>query len=411
MSTGVDAVLLFDGRRLVEQLLAFTRQTDREAALKALAEGIQANPLWYQLHGARLVTRAWPDPLVVVFGQFSPEQHARLADLAAQLNEVLAHHRYVDYPAAEQAAERLATALRLRFGQEALARFRYTAIPRGGWIVLGMLSYLLNLRPDQIGIPGESGLEGSASWVVVDDCALSGVRFQQFLQYWDVPAVIFCPLFAPRELCRAIERIEPRVEACINAEDLKDVAPQRFGEAYPQWLDERERQMGGDGYWSGIAEYIAFAWCEPETKYWNAEAGRFEAGWNILPPALCLKRRMLALSQRRRRNGRARGKASEVIERQAMGLGSLKIDDRVLWTSYDASLAVARFPTEGAERATCFQLDPTAADMWRALLTTGSLKGALSMLLDSYAVAPDILRRDLALLVADLEENGIMTHH
>lgn len=414
----IDAVLLLDGRQSIEQLLAFTRQPDRESALQALAEGIQANPLWHKLNGARLVIRPWPDPLVAVFGDFSTKQRVLLADLAAQLHEVLTHHRYVDYPAAEQAAGRLATALRLRFGQEALSRFRYTAIPRGGWIVLGMLSYLLNLRPDQIGVPGESEREDSEQWVVVDDCALSGVRFQQFLQDWDLSGVIFCPLFAPRALCQAIERTEPRVEACINAEDLSDVAPQRFGDAYPQWLDERERQMGGDGYWNGIAEYIAFTWCEPETKYWDAEAGCFEAGWNVLPPSLCLKRRTQASSQRNRRNGRARGlvrglvreQAWETIERQAVGPGPLKADDRALWASFGDALAVARFPMEPVEPATCFEFDSVAADMWRALLATGSRQGALSLLLDNYAVAPEVLRRDLASLVVELEESGILIH-
>jgi hypothetical protein len=414
MQKGIDAVLLLDGRGLVEQLLAFTRQSDRESALQALVEGIQANPLWHKLNGARLATRAGPDPLVAVFGDFSTKQRVLLADLAAQLNEVLTHHRYVDYSAAEQTAERLATALRLRFGQEVLSRLRYTAIPRGGWIVLGMLSYLLDLRPDQIGVPGGSEREDSERWVVVDDCALSGVRFQQFLQCWNLSSVIFCPLFAPRELCRAIERAEPRVEACINAEDLRDVAPQRFGEAYRQWLDERERQMGGDGYWNGIAEYVAFAWCEPETKYWDAEAGCFKAGWNVLPPSLCLKRRTQASSQRNRRNGRARGlergQAWEPIERQAAEPGPLRADGRVLWASFDASLVVARFPKEAGETAACFELDSIAADMWRALLATGTLKGALSLLLDNYAVAPEVLRRDLASLVVELEESGIMIH-
>ncbi|MEQ4538508.1 MAG: PqqD family protein [Billgrantia sp.] len=419
MINEIDAVLLLDGRRSIEQLLAFTRQPDRESALQALAEGIQANPLWHKLDGARLVIRAWPHPLVAAFGDFSTQQRLLLADLAAQLHEVIPHHRYVDYAAAEQAAERLATALRLRFGQEALSRFHYTAIPRGGWIVLGMLSYLLNLHPEQIGVPGPSGHDSQETWVVVDDCALSGVRFQQFLQRWNLPVVIFCPLFAPRELCLAIERAEPRVEACINAEDLEDVAPVRFGEAYPQWLDERERQMAGDGYWNGIAEYIAFAWCEPETKYWDVEAGCFKAGWNVLPPSLCLKRRMQASSQRSRRNGRARGlargsargQAWETIDRQAVGPGPLRADGRVLWASFDASLVVARFPQEAGEPAACFELDSIAADMWRALLATGTLKGALSLLLDNYAVAPEVLRQDLASLVAEFEDGGIMVQH
>ncbi|MCE8034667.1 PqqD family protein [Halomonas sp. MCCC 1A11057] len=405
---GIDAVLLLDGREAIEPLLAFTQQPDRESALRALGEGIQANPLWVRMKGARLVARAWPEPMVAAFGHFSGEQQALLADLAVQLHEMLEHHRYIDYPAAEQAVERLATVLRARFGEDALSHFRYTAIPRGGWIVLGMLSYLLDLRPDRIGVPGMAERGESQPWVVVDDCALSGVRFQQFLQRCDTPAVIFCPLFAPRELCRAIERVESRVLACLNAEDLRDVAPEWFGEAYPRWLRERRERIGGDAYWCGIAEYVAFAWCEPETKYWDAGTGRFEAGWNAWPPSLCLKRRVQAAQLRAESAGLAEGEALAGIALQAAESGPLRSADRVLWVPIGESIAVAHFPEAAAESAPCFQLDPTAADMWRALLKTGSREGAISVLLEDYAVAPEALRQDLASLVVELEDIGVL---
>ncbi|MGL6214467.1 PqqD family protein [Billgrantia desiderata] len=411
MDRGIDAVLLLDGRESVEQLLAFTRQPDRESALRALGEGIQANPLWVRMKGARLAARAWPEPMVAAFGHFSGKQKSLLADLAAQLREVLEHHRYIDYPAAELAVERLATALRARFGEDALSRFRYTAIPRGGWIVLGMLSYLLDLRPDQIGVPVPGMAESGESqpWVVVDDCALSGVRFQQFLQRCDTPAVIFCPLFAPRELCRAIERVEPRVLACLNAEDLRDVAPNWFGATYSRWLTERREQIGEEAYWCGIAEYVAFAWCEPEAKYWDAKAGRFQAGWNAWPPSLCLKRRVQAERLRAEAAGPAEeGRAQVGIVLQAAEPGPLKSAARVLGVPIGESVAVAHFPQAAAGSAPCFQLDSTAADMWRALLESGSLEGAISLLLEEYAVAPEALRRDLAALVAELDDIGVL---
>ncbi|MDI5934206.1 PqqD family protein [Halomonas kalidii] len=405
----VDAIALLDGRHGLERLLAFTRQTDGVAALGALAEGIQANRLWHEMGDVRLAGRCHPDPLLAVFGSFSPAQRMLLQDLAAQLDEILTTHRYVDYHEAERAAERLADALTRRFGDDDLSRFHYTAIPRGGWIVLGMLSYLLDLRPDQLLAPNEAGplrCPGDGRLVVVDDCALSGLRFQQFLRECDASRVIFCPLYANPELCRAIERDEPGVEACIRAEDLQDVAPQRFGEAYPRWLHERRARIGDSGYWCGIAEYIAFAWCEPQTKYWNAEAERFEAGWNVLPPDLCLKRRITA--------SRLNSTGTESGERgwgtlPHEGAGWRHAADRVLWAEVDSAIALACMPVGSSRSMPCFRLEGTAADMWRTLLELGTPEAAESALMDRYAVDPATLRADLARFMSDLEDRGILT--
>lgn len=411
MRPHLDAITLLDGRHGLEQLLAFTRRADPQAALAALVQGIQANRLWHELGAARLVGRVRPAPMLVVFGCFSPAQRLQLQDLAAQLDELLTAHRYVDYHDAERAAERLADALGRRFGSDALSRFRFTAIPRGGWIVLGMLSYLLDLRPDQLVAPGgpsQGRCADDERLVVVDDCALSGLRFQQFLKQCDAARVIFCPLYANPELCRAIEAAEPVVEACLHAEDLQDVAPQRFGEAYPQWLAERRTRIGDSGYWCGIAEYVAFAWCEPQTRYWNAEAERFEAGWNVLPPDLSLKRR-IAASRLQADRGGAGGTGFELLAQQ--GAGSLTVADGVLWAEIDSAVALARLSVDRPGSTPCFRLEDTAADMWRAILAHGSLEGAEAELVARYAVGGETLRTDLAGFVAQLESHGILACH
>lgn len=408
MPPHLDAITLLDGRHGLERLLAFTRQADAEAALGALAQGIQANPLWQALGVVRLVGRARPAPVLALFGIFSPAQRLQLQDLAAQLDELLTAHRYVDYHDAERAAEGLAEALRRRYGSEALSCLSFTAIPRGGWIVLGMLAYLLDLRPDQLVAPGRDPLERRADdegLVVVDDCALSGLRFQQFLSQCDAARVIFCPLYANPALCRAIEAAEPRVEACLHAMDLQDVAPARFGKAYPQWLAERRARIGDSGYWCGIAEYVAFAWCEPQTRYWNAETERFEAGWNLLPPALSLKRRIAASRLHAARGGTGEPDV-ELLDHHAHG--PLIVADGVLWTEIDSAVALARLSAEPSGSAPCLRLEETAADMWWALLAHGSLEGAEAELVARYAVPGETLRRDLAGFVAQLQGHGIL---
>lgn len=406
MDVTQDAVLLLDDRHGIEQLLAFTRQADTVAALQALGEGIFANRLWDELGNAKLVARAFPEPLLAIFGNFTSAERVQLSDLAAQLNEVIGKHRYIDYPTAEIYAERLAQKLMGRFGGEALSHFQFTGIPRGGGIALGMLAYLLDLHPDQIISGSSASTKNGDTLVVVDDCALSGVRFQQFLEKVTFSRVVFCPLFATPELCRAIEQAEPRIEACINAEDLHDVAPARFDEAYSQWCAERKKLMGQYGYWAGITEYIAFAWCEPQTKYWSQSTERFEPGWNVLPPNLSLKRRVLAAKLKRERGDAGR---QAQLTLQPDGPGPLTAANRVLWTEIGSAIAVAHMPQGALQTTPCFRLEGTAADMWRSMLEYGSLEAAEASLLRRYDVEPAILRYDLATFVSDLESHGILT--
>ncbi|EPC04241.1 hypothetical protein L861_02690 [Litchfieldella anticariensis FP35 = DSM 16096] len=267
-----------------------------------------------------------------------------------------------------------------------------------------MLSYILNLRPEQLIAERSGGGPDFEALVIVDDCALSGVRFRQFLGKIDDAKVIFCPLFAPAELCRAIEDAEPRVEACISAENLYDFAPERLGEGYSQWCAAQRERRGSYGYWDGIPEHIAFSWCEPQTKYWNTETERYEASWNLVPPQLCLKQRCSAGNPELADEGGLDG-----LTLVADGPGPLRVADRVLWTQIDSAIAVARMPEDAARTTPCFRLEGTAADMWRCVLEHGTLEGAESALLLRYDVEPVTLRHDLAAFVSDLENNGVLT--
>lgn len=413
----VDAFLLLDAVNGVEKqvrsckdvasLLSFTRQPDAKAAVETLCQGLEANSLWGEFEEVRLVARAEPAPMLAAFGRFTPRQRMLLKNLSAELNDVIPNHRYVDYAEAEEAAERLAAKLLSRYGREALAEFRFTAIPRGGWIVLGMLSYCLGLRHEQIGFPGDGFDDGEErTWVVVDDCALSGVRFRQFLSSRGLPAVIFCPLFAPAGLCEAIARAEPKVEACLNAVDLRDVAPERFGQAYPQWLEQRRARVGEAGIWLGITEYVAFAWCEPQSKFWDEEAGCYRASWNLLPPSLSLNRWQEAERLRSHPEGGA-------VERTTLiepGCGPIREAPRVLWLELGDDIALAHFPAEPDGSASCLRLEGSAAEMWRCVLEHGTLDDAVSALLARYEVDAITLRHDLAAFVAELEKGGLLLY-
>lgn len=402
-STG--AIVLLNGGISAERVMSFTRERCPSEALSALMVGIRANPLWGAMPGAQLAGRVDPTVMLAAFGHFDEFQLDRLSELATHLREVLTCHRYIDYASAERATEQLAHQLLTQLGQERLSGARFAAIPRGGWIVLGMLSYFLDLRPEQlIAIDAATLPVENELLIVVDDCALSGVRFQQVLNQLDHPRVVFCPLFAVPDLCRNIEREESRVERCFNAEDLSDIGHERYGDDYPVWRAKRKRLLAGHGYWIGITEYVAFAWCEPQTRYWNEHCQRFEAGWNLLPPTLSIKRRVAA---------KALGREQVEVGDQTSGLqcngpGPLLAVDRLLWVYREGLVALALVPADGSTTTPCFCLEGVAADMWRYLVECGELEAAHARLVDQYDVDPDRLFADMQGILQQLSANHLI---
>ncbi len=428
MGREIDAIVLLDRHAEVEQLLSFTRTTDLEEALASLSEAVTTNSLWTELGSpARLVVRSTPTPTVAAVGFFTPPQREQLLDLAAQLNEAIQRHRYIDYPEAEAATTKLAERLRLRFSAEELGRFRFTAIPRGGIIVLGMLSYTLEIPAAQLllsaprrafGLGGRNPEEETAHAdesahdivVVVDDCALSGVRFRQFLADIEAEHVVFCPLFAPDELCSAIERNEPRVSACLNAESLLDLAPERYQKSYAAWHAERTARMQDHGYWVGAPEYIAFAWSEPEARRFVPSHDRVEPGWSLLPPRLCLARRVRA------GDAPAESRRSCVVKNESSGV--YRPADGVIWTWIDSAVVVARLPTvfddsrghaaAGVVAPACFRLEHSAAAVWMALMEHSTVEEVERAFLERFDLEPSRAREDLWSFTSKLEAEQLI---
>ena len=195
--------------------------------------------------------------------------------------------RIISYQAAEHYCDRLARRLQAHLGPE-LRDSRFVAIPRGGYIVLGMLSYILSLGRTQIESWGSADTD---LVVLVDDCSLSGARFAAALERLDAQRVVFAHLFSHPKLRQAILDSEPRVEACLAAEDLTeraDFAPADAETFTTQW---RER-LPGRRYWLGVVEPIAFAWSEPDRVLWNERTQRLEDNWHRVSPRSCLDARV-----------------------------------------------------------------------------------------------------------------------
>lgn len=359
-----------------------------ELDLLDLARGLSASPAWKATPGVSLVVRQVPRPVLGVVGRFDEAAKARLAILGPQLANGLSCLRYVSYPQVVEDVERLASMLIERFGRDELRRFRFTAIPRGGLVVLGMLSYALGLRHAQLEPPHPPELP----LVVVDDCAISGYRFDQFLARNGSHQVIFAHLYSHPELRTAIEARQSQVISCVGARDLYDHAPKRYGAEYGAWREQWMSRFGDDvGYWLGEPGHLCFSWNEPDVTAWNPATEKMERGWRVVPPELCLKNRAV------------NGTEPPTVQVQPEGAGPLRPSEQALFGEFEGSIVLGNMDTKAS-----FTLTGVAADMWRSIVEYGNLDAAAASLSKEYDVARPTLRADLDSFVEDLMARDLL---
>lgn len=313
----------------------------------------------------------------------------RLAWVAGFLHRAGARLRHVDYRQAEEGCFRLATELRRAVGEDTLSRAVFQAVPRGGLVVLGLLSYALGLRREQL----DGRADAAAPLVLVDDCALSGLRLRQELaRLAPEREVVVAHLYSAPELRRAVAEREPRVTACVAAHDLAD----RSRDVYPDdaehaaWQSEWLRRLGDDRYWLGLPELVSFAWSEPDRPFWNAATGRIEDGWRFVAPHRCLGNRA------RLAQGLADPPAAGEDE------PAWRLAESVVWGEFDGVLWLCDAGTD-----TIFSLAGTAVPAWKALVTFGSTAAA-AVLVRDFAVEVDRAREDVDALAAELSMAGLL---
>jgi hypothetical protein len=356
-------------------------------ALLTVARALSSSAVWREFDRAALVVRTGAEPHLAVAGFFGAADQARLENLVQGLREDLPRVRYVSYDQAQADCLRLASRLLDRFGSAARDEFHYVAIPRGGHIVLGMLAYALDLPADRLA-PRASA---QVPLVVVDDCAVSGARFKGLLPELEGDAVIFAPLYSPAGLRDAIRAQEPRVLDCLSARDLEDEAPLRQGAGHAEWQESQRQSDDGSRYWYGQYAPFGFAWNEPDVGFWNPATHRREKAWNLLPPELCLKNRIGWDPDAAR------------IQINADGPGPIVPGPGVLHADFGDTILLGE---AGSGRS--HALDDVAADMWRALVTTGSSEAALAALCAVYDVDDATLGRDLQAFTETLFDKGLL---
>ncbi len=287
----------------------------------------------------------------------------------------------VTYRKAERLSAALGEAVRRTLGSD-LPRSRFVPIPRGGLFVLGMLSYQLGLRPEQIRSSYEPA---SGPLVLVDDCAVSGTRVGRALESLAAERIVVAHLLSPADLRRAVEAAEPRVERCLAGADLQPrKASERSSEDSEQLWRER---LPGRRYWIGSTEPVAFPWGAPEEVWWNARDERLETGWHRASPRDCLRFR-----------------AELDLPEPDGAPGPLDLAEEALWKLDGGRVLLRRAEPSGR----LVGLEGVALDMWRALIAFGDAERAREHLLSLYAVDETELAEDLAAFLDDLCDRGFL---
>jgi hypothetical protein len=334
-----------------------------------------------------LIVRGGASPGIAVVGELDPAAIARVEELFDQVEEATETVRYVSYAQAVLDVQVLAERLEQRFTRAALDEAIFRPVPRGGFIVLGMLSLAMGLRHEQLDSPPD---DDERLLVLVDDCALSGHRIHQTLRKTRAQRVALAFLYAPTELCRNIELREDRVQGCVAARRLRDIGPELFGTSYGAWVDRWTGRLGEDRYWIGRPEAVSFAWKDPDRSFVNRVTGQREAAWRVVPGNLAPP------------PARSSGNALR-IQTQPKAKGPLQPPKDVFFAEIGGTMVIAH-----TDHAAAIELSDVAGAFWRAIIEGGSVSEAADRLHDDYDTDRARLETDLARFVDDLLERGLL---
>ena len=345
-----------------------------------LARGIASSPLWSGMPKAEMQVCIRPLEISVT-GHFEPADIARLNALAWQTKHALHTLRYIRYTDLEAECRLLAARLNESIGPDQLKRSYFTCIPRGGLIVLGILSYVLGLERWQLGVPPDP----EAPLVVVDDCAQTGRRLHEFLEKSQSRMIIFSPLYSSPELRSAITKREPRVRACISARDLVQCGD------FPEGDQRSFREISGSSdqsdYWHGLTEYLCFAWNEPGFVFLNPVTQKIDGIWTIFPHEVCMK------------NGPVRIPVRVLPERNT----EVSVSENIVTFQDTGSVTIDNTATHDQ-----FRVQGIAAEMWVALMELGTEDALLKKFLHEYDIDEVTLEEDISDFIQDLRSRNIL---
>ena len=334
-----------------------------------------------------LIVRGGANPGMAVVGDLDPAAIARVEELFDQVEEATKSARYVSYPQAVVDVQALAERLEQRFTRAALDDALFRPVPRGGLIVLGMLSLAMGLRHEQLDpLQDDDG----RLVVLVDDCALSGHRIHQTLRATRAQRVALAFLYAPVELCRNIELREDRVQGCVAARRLRDLGPELLGTGYGAWAEQWADRLGESRYWIGRPEAVSFAWKDPDRSFVNRVTGQREPAWRVVPGHLAPP------------PGRWNDSSLQ-MQTQPEAKGPLQPTMEVFFAELGGTVVIVHTDQEAA-----IELSAVAAAFWSAIVEYGSVSEAADRLHGDFATDRARLETDLGQFVDELLERGLL---
>ena len=362
---------------------------DSQPRVVRLAQAVASSDGWAGRAPTLLVARTRNEPLIAAVGRFDEGDARWLEAASGQLVTTLERLIALDHEAVQAATERLAEALETRFGRDALRTFRYTAVPRGGLLVLGMLAYLIDLPHDRlVTTAGPASAPEGTPLVLIDDVAISGLRLSRILDRMPGERMIVATLHAHPDLRTALVRRHPCVEAFLSAHDLRDHAPAALGDGYDAWRARWTERSPPDACWIGQPDHVVYPWNEPDLSVWNDVTAREETGWCVIPPERSLKRR-------RRR--------SLEVQRMPVSEGPWHAHHDVVAADAEGRVVVGQLAA-----GTTFVLDGIAADIWRYLTTTGNIAATIEGLLTTYDVDRSVLAEDVTAFVDQMRAADLL---
>ena len=363
-----------------------------EVALRALARSLLAGLSQRETIPFRLRLRHAPSPVLGFFGDFDEAQFRQLTVQGEALRHGCRTLRYVGLERARQDCARLAQRLVEKLGRETLDSCRFVAVPRGGMVVLGLLSYALGLRREQLELDDRH----PGPWVVVDDCCLSGSRCAEAIERYAGRPLVFAHLYSHPELRSEVEK-ESAVLACEAAWDLGDFGSALLGERYEEWRTRWQGRLAGRRFWVGVPEALAFSWSEPDRSVYVSPASPMEKAWKVVPPDLCMDTRWMA-------EGQPEGQPEELaFSEQEPGVGPIRPGDNALFLERDEGLLVGDLAS-----GDCFALTGSAPRIWAHLLDLGSVEAAARALANESDVTPERALHDTRELWQQLAERGLL---
>ena len=368
-------VLLIDGAWSGISTCGRCREVNIVPDAVDLAHAIAHVDIW---DGCEATIVARPDPpAVAALGYLTSDVRASLAGLAWQIRDLLPRTRSVGYAAVEDLVEKLAGKVIADFGSDFVRSARFTAIPRGGVVVLGLLSYALDLQPRQFQLQRGDG----RPLMVVDDIAVTGHRIAEFMPGVPDREVVFAHLLSHPELRLAIETQKQRVIACVAAEDLHDHAPAHLGGGYEGWKSENSAL---DRFWIGLPDHVVTPWSEPDVGLWHSSPREARLGIR-LAGTTTLKHRWRDFDP------------FVPVQVQPRGSGPLEPDARAIFGQVGDDVLLGR-----SDGGPVIRLGRLGAALWMSILKEGTLEGAL----ENFAVNE---HEELEDLVWQLTEMGLLT--